>query len=133
MLEYIDMVIRFLSAIVAGLAIGMVLSEALIAGAGLLLPEFSLSGLIIGEFTSDQNAAGVLVVVYGLAATLSATMAAAVAGRLAGQLCGMLWLAPIFLLGSLSAMSDLLWASLAIACLIGALAGTRVALLIEHS
>lgn len=126
------MVIRFLSGIVAGLTIGVVIHEALIAGAGVLVPGLNLSSLLIGAIEPDRTHGAVLVGIFALATGLGATMAAAVAGRFAGWVCGSLWLVPTFLLGSLSGMGNLLWGSLAIACLLGTLAGTRVVMMMDR-
>ncbi len=124
--------VRFLSGIVAGLAIGLVISEALIAGAGLLLPEFDLATRFTGQGAPERMDFVVTALVYALAAGLGATMAAAIAGPTAGGLCGMMWLVPFFLLGSLSNGGELLSATMAIAGLGGTLLGIRLAVGCPH-
>ncbi len=126
------MIVRCLSGIVAGLVISVVLYEALMTGAGVYISNDGRSALLIGEVTSERGTTVILVLIHALAVGLGAAMATALAGPSCGGLCGLLWLAPIFLIGSLSPMSDLLWGSLAIACLVGTLFGMRLALLVDQ-
>jgi hypothetical protein len=126
------MMIRSLSGIVAGLIVGVVIYEALLAGAGILVSDFGLSGPLAGEPVTGASGVIALALIHALAAGLASAMATAIAGRHIGAICGMAWLVPVFLLGSVSAMSQLLWGGLAIACLIGALLGSRLAMLAER-
>jgi len=122
------MLVRFLTGLVGGLLVGVVLFEALLAGLQFLTPEIDINAsLALGRGLASLPTVA-LTGFWALAATASAAMAAALARlSLAGWVAGALWCVPALLIAGLGGLSDLATSGAIAACIAGTLAGSRTA------
>ncbi len=102
--------IRTLFGVAAGLAVGLILQESLLAGFDVLLGiDRSLTTELRGANPPDTVGSLIIIMVWGLAATASAAMARALSGHLGGTLLsGTLWLLIIGLTAGLAPVES--WA-----------------------
>ncbi len=122
------MLVRFLAGLVAGLLVGVVLFEAMLAALQWLTLEIDVDASLAKGNGLESLPAAILTGFWALAATASAAMAAAVARlSLAGWVAGALWCVPALLVAGLGGLSDLAVSLAILACIGGTLAGSRLA------
>jgi hypothetical protein len=128
MMESLPRPVRFLAGLAAGLMVGLIVFEALLAGAELLTPATPIGpALARGEGLSPALTSTVLAF-WLLAATASATLATAMTGwSVTGWLAGLCWMVTITLVAGLGGLSDLALAAAMVAGIAGTAIGNRLA------
>ncbi|MEE4329494.1 MAG: hypothetical protein V2J10_01405 [Wenzhouxiangella sp.] len=122
------MLTRFLIALVAGLLTGIVVSEGIVASAGLFAPDVRVFAGISAGPILDETAATILALSWLGGASVSAAMATAISRqRSAGWASGLLWLMSSVLVVVLAGMAEWVLLVASLASLGGAVVGTRLA------
>ena len=120
--------VRFLAGLAAGLVVGLIVFEALLAGFELLTPTTEIGPALAQGEGLSLNLIASLLAFWLLAATASASLATAITGwSVTGWLAGLCWLVTITLVAGLGGLTDLTIATAIVAGTAGTAIGIRLA------
>jgi hypothetical protein len=128
MMESLPWPVRFLAGLTAGLVVGLIVFEALLAGSELLTPTTEIGPALAQGEGLPPGLIACLLAFWLLATTASASLATAITGwSIAGWLTGLCWLVTIILVAGLGGLTDLAIAAAIVAGITGTAIGIRLA------
>lgn len=117
-----------LIAVTAGLAVAVVMLEALLAGIAVLAPELDLDARIHAGQNLPGTARLILIGAWVIASGLGGLMATAISSsRTVGCIAGVLLMAPALVIGVFSGMPEAFVSALGVSPLVGAALGAWLA------